>query len=143
MHCNIPKAFDSEVMKAILSSTKTICFVGLSPDQNKVSYIVANFAQNNDFNIVPVHPRASEILGQKVFTSLAAIDTNSQIDMLYVIRKAEATSKIYEQAKHIKAIRSVWLPQGVINDKLAVQVQQDGLQFVQDQCLKIVYQRLY
>ena len=143
MQCNIPKPFDKVLMQKIFSSTKTICFVGLSPNTLKTSYEIAAFAQNKGFNIIPVHPKASNILGKKVFASLAEINSKDAIDMLYIFRRSEFVQETYKQAKHIRSLKSIWLPQGVIHDELGEEVQKDGLNFIQDQCLQIVYKKLY
>ena len=48
------------LIKKLLETTQTIAIVGLSNNQNKASYQVAEFMQNHGYTIVPVNPIISE-----------------------------------------------------------------------------------
>ena len=45
---------------------KKITIVGLSPNPEKASYQVATFMMRRGYEIVPVNPGESEVLGKKV-----------------------------------------------------------------------------
>ena len=62
-----------QTVQDILKSSKTIAIVGLSTESTKASNMVASYLQDEGFTIVPVHPKASEILGEKCYSSVADI----------------------------------------------------------------------
>ena len=56
---------------------KTIAVVGLSPNENRPSHRVAKHMQAFGFEIIPVRPAVTEILGVKAYASLAEISHTS------------------------------------------------------------------
>ena len=74
MECEMPLInSNKDEMKKIFESVKTIAILGLSPDESKASNMVAQYLQNVGYKIVPVYPKEDEILGEKVYRSLAEI----------------------------------------------------------------------
>jgi predicted CoA-binding protein len=57
---------------AILRKAKSVAIVGASPNPARSSYFVATYLQqSSDYDLYFVNPNADEILGQKVYKSLA------------------------------------------------------------------------
>ena len=75
------------LIKKLLETTQTIAVVGLSNNQNKTSYQVAEFMQNHGYTIVPVNPNEVNILGEKCYPNLEAIPFT--VDMVNVFRPAK------------------------------------------------------
>ena len=123
----------------ILSSTKNIAVVGLSPDERKPSNEVAKFLIERGFNIFPVYPKFDEILGRKVYRNLTQIDEN--IDIAVMFRKGEFASELVKDAVK-KGVKTLWLQLGITNDEARAVVRENGINFVQDKCIKIELQRL-
>src|SRR5690242_3825077 len=71
----------------ILTTTRTIAMVGLSPDPMRPSHFAAIYMLSNGYEVIPVNPRAvgQEILGQRVFASLS--DLPKPVDIVDVFRK--------------------------------------------------------
>ena len=57
---------DPHACCAMLKTVRTIAVVGLSPNAARPSYGVSAAMQGFGFHIIPVHPAAKEILGEKV-----------------------------------------------------------------------------
>ena len=92
MECEFPTVnSNKDEIKAIFEETKTIAIVGLSPDKEKASYRVAQYLQNVGFKIVPIYPKEDEILGEKVYRSLAEIPFD--IDIVDIFRKPDAIAR--------------------------------------------------
>ena len=97
MECEFPTVnSNKDEIKAIFEETKTIAIVGLSPDNEKASYRVAQYLQNAGFKIVPIYPKEDEILGEKVYRSLAEIPFD--IDIVDIFRKPDAIAQIVDEA---------------------------------------------
>ena len=123
----------------ILSSAKNIAVVGLSPDESKPSNEVAKFLIERGFNVFPIYPKSDEILGRKVYRNLIQIDEN--IDIAVMFRKGEFASELVKDAVK-KGVKTLWLQLGITNDEVGAIVRKNGINFVQDRCIKIELQRL-
>lgn len=122
----------------ILKESHTIAVVGLSPKEDRASYRVAQYMQSHGYRIIPVHPQAEEILGEKVFARLE--DIQEPVDIVDVFRKAEDTPPVAESAVRIGA-KTLWLQLGIANEVAEAIAGSGGLQYVEDHCLKIEHER--
>lgn len=121
-------------IKDLLQNTKIIAMVGLSNDTNKASNRVAQFMINHGYQIVPVNPRESAILGLKCYTQLEAIPF--AVDMVNVFRPAQDCPPIAQSAFNIRA-KSLWLQLGISSEEANDIASDAGLICVMDRCLKI------
>ncbi|MFD6069742.1 CoA-binding protein, partial [Amycolatopsis lurida] len=119
----------------ILAGSKTIAVVGLSRDPAKASHGVAAVLQAHGFRIIPVHPSADELLGEKVYRSLT--DIPEPVDLVDVFRPAEDTPPIAEQAVAIGA-KALWLQQGIVSAESRRIAEEGGLAYVEDRCTAVV-----
>ena len=126
-------------LRQILSSAKNIAVVGLSPDESKPSNEVAKFLIERGFNVFPIYPKFDEILGRKVYRNLTQIDEN--IDIAVMFRKGEFASELVKDAVK-KGVKTLRLQLGITNDEAGAIVRENGINFVQDRCIKIELQRL-
>lgn len=120
----------------ILKHTKIIAVVGLSNNPEKASYGVAAFMQNQGYQIVPVNPRETEILGRQCYPDLESIPF--PVDMVNVFRPAIDCPQIAQSAVKIGA-RSLWLQQGIVSEEAHTIATAAGLQCTMNRCLKIEY----
>ena len=104
-------------LRQILSAAKNIAVVGLSP----------------------VYPRFDEIIGRTVYRNLTEIDQD--IDIAVMFRKGEFASELVKDAVK-KGVKTLWLQLGITNDEAGAVARENGINFVQDRCIKIELQRL-
>ncbi len=135
---------DSEDILELLRNSHRIAVLGIKPasDSGKPAHYVPKFLQQQGYDIVPVptyYPDVEEILGQKVYRTLA--DIPGEIDIVDVFRKP---GDIGEYVPDIiaKRPRAAWFQLGIRNDAAAQAVAQAGILVVQDRCLKIERQKL-
>ncbi|HID62752.1 MAG TPA: CoA-binding protein [Anaerolineae bacterium] len=119
-------------IKTILEESKTIAVVGLSPNEERDSHRVANYLQSQGYRIIPVNPRADEILGERSYPDLASIP--DPIDVVDVFRRSEAVPEIVEGAIKVGA-KTVWMQEGVVHEEAAARAREAGLQVVMDRCM--------
>jgi len=124
-------------MKAeeILASARTIAVVGLSRDPAKAAHGVPAVLQAHGFRIIPVHPSASELLGEKVYRSLA--DIPEPVDLVDVFRPAPEAPGIAEQAVAIGA-KALWLQEGIVSPEARRIATEGGLEYVENRCIAVV-----
>src|SRR5512136_2168643 len=76
-------------IKEILSNFKTVAVVGISPKEDRPSYIVASYLKSKGYRITPVRPDGEEILGEKVYHSLAEIPKDIGVEIVDIFRRSE------------------------------------------------------
>jgi len=81
------KAEEKEI-KEILENNRVVAVVGLSPKPDRASHQVAQYLQEHGYRIVPVRPKADEILGEKAFASLR--DIPFPVEVVDIFRKEDA-----------------------------------------------------
>ena len=126
-------------LRQILSSAKNIAVVGLSPDESKPSNEVSKFLIESGFSVFPVYPKFDEILGRKVYRNLMQIE--GDIDIAVMFRKGEFASELVKDAVK-KGVKTLCLQLGITNDEAEAVARENGINFVQDKCIKIELQRL-
>ena len=126
-------------LKDILLSSKTIASVGLSSNQEKDSFWIVSYLQEQGYRIIPVNPTATEILGEKVYPNLEAIP--DKVDVVQVFRKSEDVPPVVDSAIKIGA-KVVWMQAGIVNAEAAQKAREAGLQVVMDACMRMTHRRL-
>lgn len=141
MECEFPTVnANRQEIKEIFDNTKTIAIIGLSPNVTKASNMVGQYLKNAGFKIVPVYPKGDEILGEKVYRSLAEIPF--KIDMVDIFRKPEVIGLVVDAAIARGDVDCVWTQLGLVNNEAAQKAQDAGMKVVQNLCTKIEYSRL-
>lgn len=125
---------DAENLRDVLSSSKTIAVVGMSPNPARPSNEVARYLMANGYTVIPVNPGQREILGQICYPTLDAIP--QAIDIVDVFRNAAEVLPIAQAATRIGA-KCLWLQLGVINDEAVQHASDAGLRVVVDRCTKL------
>lgn len=130
---------DDKLMKEILTSARTVASVGLSSNPEKESYGVASYLIDQGYQVIPVNPTASEILGEKAYPDLASVPV--KIDVVQVFRKPEDVPPVVEDAIRAGA-KAVWMQEGIVNEQAAQRAREAGLQVVMDACMRANHRRL-
>ena len=123
----------------ILKTCQTVAVVGLSPKPNRPSNMAASYLKENGYKIIPVNPRAGEILGEVSYANLSSIP--DPVDVVDIFRRSEAVPPIVEEAIEIGA-KAVWMQEGVINEEVAARAREAGLLVVMDRCMLKEHQKL-
>jgi predicted CoA-binding protein len=129
---------DPETVKRILNECRTIAIVGLSTDRQKASYFVASYLRSAGYTIIPVNPRAGEILGLKCYPNLAAVP--GPVDLVDIFRPSGECLSIVEEAISRKA-RALWMQLRIVNLEAAARARTAGLLTVVDRCVKMEHGR--
>jgi predicted CoA-binding protein len=122
---------DPAVIRRVLADTSVWAIVGLGGDPGRTAYHIAAFLQTHGKRIVPVHPRAAEVLGEPGYASLAEIPFD--IDVVDIFRRSDAAGRFVDQAIELGA-RAVWLQLGVVDEDAAARAAAAGLDVVMDTC---------
>jgi predicted CoA-binding protein len=130
-----------EEIKAILEETKTIAVIGLSPDETKDSHKVAKYLKEHGFKIFPVYPKGDEILGEKVYRSLAEIP--EKVDLVDIFRKASVVSILVDESLKRGDVKTIWAQKGIINNEAGEKAKANNLNFVQNHCTMVEHREIF
>ncbi len=128
-------------LKDILTGYRTVAIVGISPKEDRPSYIVASYLASKGYRIIPVRPDGEKILGEKVYPSLKDIPEEIKIDIVDIFRKSEDVPPVVEEAIE-RGAKAVWMQEGVIHEEAGRKAEKAGMKVVMDRCMKKEHQRL-
>jgi predicted CoA-binding protein len=128
--------------RAILQRARTIAVVGASSNPARASNFVLTYllSSSADYEVWPVTPRETEILGVQAYPSLA--DLPGEPDIVDVFRRADLLPGVAEEAVAAGA-KVFWMQLGLHSDE-AVRIAHDaGLEVVSNRCVKIEHARFH
>ncbi|MEO7349802.1 MAG: CoA-binding protein [Terrimesophilobacter sp.] len=123
----------------ILKKSTTIAVVGASSNEKKAANRIPRWLLNAGFTVIPVNPSAEEILGQRVYKTLADIPV--PVDIVDVFRPAGEAEGVAEQAAAIGA-KTLWLQLGITSNEARDVAEDAGMNFVEDNCLGVTVNEL-
>ena len=130
---------DDDALRALLESARTIAMVGASSDPNRPAHGIMKLLLGAGFDVIPVNPGESEVLGRRAYPSLA--DVPVAVDIVDVFRRPDAAPGIAREAAAIGS-RALWLQTGVISPEAAGIAAEAGLIVVMDLCIGQTVKRL-
>ena len=134
---------DDAGIRRLLERTRRIAVLGIkTAETGQPAYYVAQYAQKAGFAIVPIpvyYPDVTEILGERVYRSVAAV--TPPVDMVNVFRHPKDVPAHVDDIIAAKP-SSVWLQLGIRNDAAAERLAREGIDVVQDRCLLVELQRM-
>jgi uncharacterized protein len=134
-------SYSDAYISDILLRHHNIAMVGASPKPERPSAFAMKYLMSKGYRVIPVNPgqAGEEILGQKVYASLAEIE--EPVEIVDIFRNSAAALEVTREAIAIGA-KVVWMQLGVRNDEAAREAEEAGLRVVMNRCPKIEYARL-
>ena len=132
---------NNDNLAALLSESKTIAIVGLSPKEERPSNMVGQYLINNGYTVYPVNPGQTVILDQTSYPNVTSLP--GEIDIIDIFRKSEDVLSIVEEIINLpKLPRAIWMQQGIVNEAAAALAQGHGILVIMDRCIKVDHQNL-
>lgn len=124
----------------ILDRSSTFAVVGASPRPSRASHGVMGVLLDHGYRVIPVTPRADQVLGLPTYPDLASIPDDVHIDVVDIFRRSQFAGAHVDEAIAIGA-SAVWMQLGVIDHAAAERARQAGLDVVMDRCPAIELRR--
>ncbi len=143
--------FDSQ-LKEVLRNTKSIAIVGAKDKEGQPVDRVGRYMLSRGFTVYPIHPVRKNVWGLETFKSIPELaeylkihsPQESSPDIICLFRASEYC---YEHAIETKESgmkpKIFWLQEGIKNEDAAKCVQELGIRYVEDLCVKIEYERFF
>ena len=119
-------------IKEILTQYKRIAVVGLSNHAWRASYGVSRFMQTVGYEITPVNPNETEVLGEKAYATLD--EAPGPIEIVNIFRRSEFVPDIVDAAIR-RGAKVVWMQEGVVHEEAAQRAQAAGIEVIMDRCI--------
>ena len=129
---------DPFAIQRVLLEARSVAVVGLSGNELRASNFVGYYLKRHGYEVIPVNPRETEVLGEPSRPSLTELGV--PIDIVNVFRAPDALPEIAREAVEIGA-RTLWRQFGVINEEAAQIAEEGGLTVIMDRCLKVEHAR--
>jgi uncharacterized protein len=139
-------ANSDEDLRHILTTTRVIAVVGVSPNPVRPSFFVARYLSLKGYRVIPVNPghAGTLLLGETVHPDLGSIPKDIPVDMVDIFRRSDAVPAIVDEAMAVLPhLRTIWMQIGVSHPEAAAKAAAAGIRVVQNRCPKIEYQRLF
>jgi uncharacterized protein len=131
----------------VLERCKTIAVVGASKNPEKEAYTVPRYLKEHGYQIVPVNPTATEILGERAYPSLLDLpeELGRVVDVVEVFRPSSELPQVALQAVEMKKRYGrplfFWAQQGLESEEAKRILEGNGIQYVMDACMRSVHQQ--
>jgi signal transduction histidine kinase/predicted CoA-binding protein len=123
----------------LLRGARTIAVVGPSEREDLHAHRIPAYLKEKGYRIYPVHPTLAEFLGEKTYPDLVSVP--EKVDLVLILRPAEETAAIVEQAARA-GIKAVWMEEGIVSEKATVIARDAGMEVVMDRCVRTEHLRM-
>jgi uncharacterized protein len=122
----------------ILRKYRIVAVVGLSSNAERPSHRVARYLKQQGYRIIPVNPRETDVLGEKSYPDLCAVE--EPIEVVDIFREPKAVPRLVAQAMYVGA-KAVWMQEGIVHEAAAARARRAGMA-VMDHCMMKEHRRI-
>ncbi|WP_110929551.1 CoA-binding protein [Bacillus massiliglaciei] len=123
-----------EEIGKLLKQSKRIAVVGLSDNPSRTSYMVSKAMQDSGYEIIPVNPTVSEVLGVTAVPALK--DVKGHVDIVNIFRRSEYLPELAREFDSIDA-DIFWAQLGLENEEAYDFLKKKGYTVIMDRCIKV------
>lgn len=110
----------------------------MSNNPDRAAFSVAALLKQKGHTIIPVHPKAETVHGEKGYATLEEIPV--KVDVVDFFINSELVSRNVDSAIAIDA-KAIWLQLGVIDPESVAKAEAAGLTAIMDRCPAIEYRK--
>jgi uncharacterized protein len=130
---------DSELRR--IYDLKNIAVVGMSKNEGKPAHFVPKYLVEHGYNVIPVNPTITEVLGRKSYPSIA--DISEDVDVVDIFRRSEDVPVVVMDAMKKKGIKVIWMQEGIYNEEAERKAKENGMDVVYNRCMMAEHKRLF
>jgi uncharacterized protein len=141
LNMNFERDSHSDDQLKEIYNLRNIAVVGMSTSPEKPGHFVPQYLLKIGYNIIPVNPKAAEILGRHSYHKVS--DIAEQVDIVNVFRKSEDVYPVVQDAIQKKGVKIIWLQEGIHNEKAERLAQAKGIDVLYNRCMMAEHKRLF
>ena len=120
---------------------KNIAVVGMSKNEGKPAHFVPKYLIEHGYNVIPVNPTITEVLGRNSYPSIA--DIPDDVDVVDIFRRSEDVPPVVNDAMKKKGIKVIWMQSGIYNEEAERKAKENGIDVVFNRCMMVEHNRLF
>ena len=132
---------DDRLVRDVLTKYKRIAVVGMSKNPEKEAHTVPKYMIERGYDVVPVNPTATEILGRKSYPNLSSVPGG--YDIVDVFRPSPDVPAVVDEAIKDGRGKVIWTQLGIWNDEAAKKAEKAGFMVIQSRCIRTEHLRLF
>ena len=145
-HPAVPPAAETNPdLPGLLHAAKTIAVVGCSNRPGRTSHRIARYLRDAGFDVRPVNPFHSEVLGLTCYPSVDAIPDEVVVDVVDIFRRPKFTADVVRDAlKRVSRLNRqpvIWTQIGVSSPEAKRLAVDNGLVYVANRCTMVEHAR--
>ncbi len=130
---------DDEIKK--FYTLKNIAVVGMSKNEDKPAHYVPKYLIDHGYNVIPVNPTATEILGRKSYPTVSSIP--DKIDIVDIFRRSEDVPSAVEDIIKKEGIKVIWMQEGIYSKEAEKMAKEKDISAVYNRCMMAEHRRLF
>ena len=135
--------------REVLKRAKVVAVVGASRNPEKDAGRVPTYLKEKGYRIIPVNPRASEILGEKAYPSLDDIplEVAREIDVVDVFRPPSEAVAVVEAVERLRRRTGrndivLWFQPGTESEEALRRAEDLGITVVYGKCMMMEHKAM-
>ena len=130
---------DEEIKK--FYTLKNIAVVGMSKNEDKPAHHVPKYLIDHGYNVIPVNPTATEILGRKSYPTVSSIP--DKIDIVDIFRRSEDVPSVVEDTIKKEGVKVIWMQEGIYSKEAEKMAKEKDISAVYNRCMMAEHRRLF
>ena len=130
---------DDEIRK--FYTLKNIAVIGMSKNEDKAAHYVPKYLINHGYNVIPVNPTTTEILGRKSYATVSSIQ--ERIDIVDVFSPSEDVPGVVEDALKKGGIKVIWMQEGIYSKEAEKMAKEKDISVIYNRCIMAEHRRLF
>lgn len=131
--------------KELLESVQTIAVVGCSSKPYRTSHHITKYLMSRGFQVIPVNPNETEVLGEKSYDSLDDIPEETGVDLIDIFRNKRYTDRTVEEIVEWSKKRDrkpvIWTQLDVSTDTAKQLAEEHGFTYVENRCIMVEHKK--
>jgi predicted CoA-binding protein len=130
---------DDEIRK--MYTFRNIAVVGMSKNEEKAAHYVPKYLIDHGYNVIPVNPTATEVLGRKSYPAVSSIP--DRIDIVDIFRPSEDVPQVVEDTLKKEGIKVIWMQEGIYSKEAENMAKEKDISAVYNRCMMAENRRLF
>ncbi len=132
--------------KELFETVETIAIIGCSSNPYRTSHHIAKYLLENGFEIIPVNPNETRVLGEKCYDTLEDIPEGRRVDLIDIFRNKRYTPEVVQEIiewgdkRGVKPV--IWTQLDVSTDSARKLAGEHGYTYIENRCIMVEHRNL-
>ena len=116
--------------------SQPVAMAGVSRNPKKFGYAAFKELKEKGMKIIPVNPKATEILGEKAYPDVKSLP--AEVKGLIIMTKKDQTASIVREARE-KGIKQIWIQQHADSKEAIAEFKDTDMKYITGECILMHY----